>query len=64
MKKNQPAFGAVKGAGMSSLRARDAHDGCVGLLAPTAAGRRPCAAAALPLLCAAAAATLPQLAVT
>jgi hypothetical protein len=27
MKKNTPAFGSVRGAGISSLRARDAHDG-------------------------------------
>lgn len=30
MKKHGPAFGAVRGAGISSLRARDAHEGWVG----------------------------------
>ncbi|KAL4450230.1 hypothetical protein ABPG77_010899 [Micractinium sp. CCAP 211/92] len=30
MKKNAPSFGAIRGAGISSLRARDAHEGSEG----------------------------------
>ena len=40
MKKHTPAFGNIRGAGISSLRARDAHEGWVRRPPPPLARRR------------------------